>query len=67
MKKKFSKDNFIYDENGQTLMFGHDNLEFKTINMPKKQRFDNICRKFKLKKFIKKNSLFLPFIYISTI
>ena len=67
MKKKFSKDNFIYDENGQTLMFGHDNLEFKTINMPKKQNFDNICRNFKLKKFTKKNSLFLSVIYICVV
>ena len=30
-------------------MFGHDNLVFKTINMPKRQNFDNICKDFKLK------------------
>ena len=57
---------YTYKSNSQIPMFGWNNL-VQAINMPKKQRFDNICRKFKLKKFIKKNSLFLPFIYISAI
>jgi hypothetical protein len=39
-------------------MFGRDNLLFKTINMPKKQIFDNLCKKFKLKKLTKRVNLF---------
>lgn len=64
MKKKSSIDKYIYELNGQISMFGHDNLSFKTINMPKKQRFNNICINFKLKKLINEINLFLPIIYI---
>ena len=64
MKKKSSIDKYIYELNGQISMFGHDNLSFKAINMPKKQRFNNICINFKLKKLIKEINLFLPIIYI---
>ena len=64
MKKKSSIDRYIYELNGQISMFGHDNLSFKTINMPKKQRFNNICINFKLKKLINEINLFLPIIYI---
>tara|TARA_B110000263_G_scaffold146796_1_gene127338 strand:- start:827 stop:1027 length:201 start_codon:yes stop_codon:yes gene_type:complete len=66
MKKKSSIDKYIYELNGQISMFGHDNLSFKTINMPKKQRFNNICINFKLKKLIKEINLFLPIIYIDS-
>ena len=38
--------------------FGRDNLFFKTVNLPKKQRFDNTCKDFKLKKII--NNILLP-------
>ena len=67
IKRKSSLYKLIYEKAGQKSFFGRDNLSLKAVNMAKKQRFDNICRKFKLKKFIKKNSLFLPFIYISAI
>ena len=50
MKKKFLKDKYFYELSGQIPIFGFDNLTFKTINIPKKQNFDNICSKFKLKK-----------------
>ena len=39
-----------YEANGQRSMFGHDNLEFKTINHPRPHRFINLCSEFKLKK-----------------
>ena len=58
MNKKKSTKKYIYEINGQMSMFGHDNLEFKTINMPKKQKFKNLCIKFNIKKPI--NNLFLP-------
>ena len=64
MKKKSSLNKYIYELNGQISMFGRDNLFFKTINMPKKQRFDNICKNFKLKKTIKKFNILLSVIYI---
>ena len=64
MKKKYSLNKYIYELNGQISMFGHDNLSFKTINMPKKQKFDNLCNKFKLKQFNKRINLFLSIIYI---
>ena len=46
--------------NGQTSMFGYDNLKFKTINLPKTQRFKNLCPKFNLKQINSDNSLNLP-------
>ncbi len=39
-----------YEVNGQTSMFGYDNLEFKTINHPTPHRFIDLCSEFKLKK-----------------
>ena len=39
-----------YEANGQRSMFGHDNLEFKTINHPTPHRFIDLCSEFKLKK-----------------
>ena len=38
-----------YEANGQTSMFGYDNLEFKTINHPTAHRFVHLCNEFKLK------------------
>ena len=58
MKKKNSIKKYIYEVNGQISMFGRDNLTFKTVNMSKKQKFQNICRNFNLKKPIK--NFFLP-------
>ena len=39
-----------YEYNGQQTLFGHDNLEFKTINHPNKHKFVDLCPEFKLKK-----------------
>ena len=38
-----------YEANGQSSMFGYDNLEFKTINHPTPHRFIDLCPEFKLK------------------
>ena len=67
MKKKSTIDKYIYELNGQIPMFGRDSLVFKTVNMPKKQYFDNMCSNFKLKKLIKKKNLFLSIIHIKKI
>ena len=64
IKTKNSINIIHIESNGQQLFFGRDNIFFKTINMPKKQRFQNICYNFKLKKTYKKRKLFLPFFSI---
>ena len=39
-----------YEYNGQQTLFGHDNLEFKTINHPNKHKFVDLCPEFILKR-----------------
>tara|TARA_B100000029_G_C17230388_1_gene835094 strand:+ start:211 stop:411 length:201 start_codon:yes stop_codon:yes gene_type:complete len=56
-KNKDSKYKKMHDEFGQYLMFGYDNLKFKTINLPQKQRFKNLCYNFGLKKILFKNKI----------
>ena len=67
IRKKSSLYNIIYEKNGQKAFFGRDNLSFKTVNMPKKQILDNICKNFKLKKFVRNNYLFLKIINIKNL
>ena len=43
----------LYEINGQKTMFGYDNINFKTVNLPKKQKYKNLCSKFGLKNLIK--------------
>ena len=50
IRRKSSIYKKFYEINGQKMMFGHDNIHFKTINLPSKQKFINICNKFGLKK-----------------
>ena len=66
-QKKTSINKKIYEQNGQKSFFGRDNLSFKCINMEKKQRFNNICKHFKLKKLFQKNRIALPIIIIKNI
>ena len=54
IRRKYSLNKIYYEINGQESMFGRDNLSFKTVNLPKKQIFKNLCKKFKIKKFEKK-------------
>ena len=58
VRSKSLKNITNYEKKGQKFFFGKDNLSFKTVNMHKKQHFDNICKEFKLKKIIKK--IYLP-------
>ena len=53
-----------YEDIGQGLLFGHDNLNFKTVNLPKKQRLTNLCKKFSIKIIIQTNQNFLNVIKI---
>ena len=54
-----------YESIGQGLLFGHDNLNFKSVNLPKKQRLTNLCKKFSIKLIIQTNQNFLNVIKIS--
>ena len=55
-----------YEASGQQIMFGYDNLEFKTVNHPRKHKLLGICQKFKLKK-IKTSKIKFSFIEISNV
>ena len=62
IRRKSSIKKKYYESIGQGLLFGHDNLNFKTINLPKKQRLTNLCKKFSVKLIIKTNPNFLKVI-----
>ena len=49
----------LYEINGQKSMFGYDNINFKTVNLPKRQKYKNLCSKFGLKKFNKVKTIYL--------
>ena len=62
IRRKSSIFKKLYEINGQKMMFGRDNLNFKTINLPSKQRYKNLCSKFGLKKIkssVKKSFLII--------
>jgi len=64
IRRKSSIYKKLYELNGQSAMFGHDNLKFKTINLPKSQKFKHLCSTFSLKKFHKIKSINIPLIII---
>ena len=59
IRRKSSIYKKFYEINGQKMMFGHDNIHFKTINLPNKQRYKNLCSRFGLKKINKIKSIYL--------
>ena len=65
IRRKSSIYKKLYEINGQISMFGHDNIHFKTINLPKRQRYKNLCNKFGLKKFKKVRTININLIVIS--
>ena len=65
IKRKSSIDKKYYDSIGQGLLFGHDNLHFKTVNLPKKQRLINLCKKFSVKIITRSNPVFFKVIKVS--
>ena len=65
IKRKSSIEKKYYEITGQGMLFGHDNLHFKAVNLPKKQRLINLCKKFSLKKITTNNSLFIRVINLS--
>ena len=65
IRRKSSIYKKYYESIGQGLLFGHDNLNFKTVNLPKKQRLTNLCKKFRIKLIIQTNQNLLNVIKIS--
>ena len=64
IRRKSSIYKKLYEINGQKMMFGYDNIHFKTINLPKKHKFKDLCSKFGLKKIHNYNSIKLNIINI---
>ena len=50
IRRKSSIDKKNCELSGQLTLFGRDNLDFKTVNLAKGQKFVNLCKVFKLKK-----------------
>jgi len=65
IKRKSSIDKKYYESIGQGLLFGNDNLHFKTVNLPKRQRLINLCKKFSVKIITRSNPVFFKVIKIS--
>jgi len=65
IRRKSSLDKINYELMGQQSFFGRDNLSFKTINLPRSQRYVNLCNKFRLKKLVSNLYLSLPAIIIN--
>ena len=65
IRRKSSINIKYYESIGQGLLFGHDNLNFKTVNLPKRKRLTNLCKKFSIKKIIKKNPVFFSVVRLS--
>jgi len=64
IRRKSSIDKKNYELSGQLLLFGRDNLDFKTVNLAKGQKLINLCRIFKLKKIILQKKIFLSYFEI---
>ena len=62
IRRKSSIEKRYYEKIGQKLLFGHDNLQFKTVNLPRKQRLTNLCKKFSIKIIIKSKSVYFKLI-----
>ena len=65
IRRKSSLDKINYELMGQQSFFGRDNLSFKAVNLPRSQRYDNLCNKFRLKKLVSNLYLSLPAIIIN--
>ena len=64
IRRKSSIEKKYYETIGQGILFGHDNLRFKTVNLPKKQHFKNLCKKFNIKQIDQSNPFFFRAINI---
>ena len=65
IRRKSSIYKKLYEINGQKTMFGYDNINFKTVNLPKRQKYKGLCSKFGLKKFNKIKKIYLNTLVIN--
>ena len=65
IRRQSSLDKINYEISGQLSLFGRDNLSFKTVNLPKTQRYNNLCNKFRLKRLVSNLHFSLPAIIIN--
>ena len=59
IRRKSSIEKKYFETIGQGLLFGHDNLHFKTVNLPQKQRLTNLCKIFSIKQIDQSRPFFL--------
>ena len=65
IRRKSSIEKKYYETIGQGLLFGHDNLRFKTVNLPQRLRLRSLCKKFSIKQIDQSNSVFFRLIRLS--
>ena len=65
IRRKSSINKKYFESLGQGSLFGYDNIHFKTINLPKKQKLVNLCKKFSVKLIVKTHPTSLHFIKLS--
>ena len=65
IRRKSSIQKKFFESIGQGSLFGHDNIHFKTVNLPQKQKLINLCKKFSVKLIINKKHIYLDFIKIN--
>ena len=64
IRRKSSIEKKYFECIGQGTLFGNDNIHFKTVNLPKKQRLRKLCKKFSIKLINQSNPTFLKVIKI---
>ena len=65
IRRKSSIEKKYFETIGQGLLFGHDNLHFKTVNLPQRQRFISLCKKFSIKQINQSNQTFIKVFSLS--
>ena len=65
IRRKSSIEKKYYETIGQGLLFGHDNLHFKTVNLPQRQRLISLCKKFSIKQIDQSSRVFFKVISLS--
>ena len=65
IRRKSSIQKKFIERMGQGSLFGHDNIHFKTVNLPQKQKLINLCNKFSVKLIVNKNHILLNLIKIN--
>ena len=65
IRRKSSIEKKYYETIGQGLLFGHDNLRFKTVNLPQRQRLRSLCKKFSIKQIDQSKPVFFRLIRLS--